>query len=262
MLGANVWPDFYSIITGSRKDRKNFEWNARIEFTPTIFGFKPELAGAITGKVADTYLGSKDVLTIGLGYHAETHTPEAQVIIYEDWHTEKKRYKLDPLKRKGWTVDVMVEKRFSNLFSGLVSNFQAGYISLKNAYYYNDFQWNGKSWINDSFQIKKGDVSFWYAAGQLLWDRVFLFGKPAIAFKYEKLTGDGEWTDGRELRKNLTVENFGVAFNYYIKGQATKVSLGVVQPWYKDALKHALENGQVRFKDSITDWYLMFQFYF
>jgi len=233
-----------SSVTGKLNDKKNFEWNARIEFTPTMLGFKPESAATTTAKIGDTYLGSKDVLTLGLGYHTETHTPKASTTVGD-------------LKRKGWTVDAMFEKKYGNV----VPNLQIGYISLDKTHYYNRYQWNGTAWINNLTQVKKGDSDIWYVTGQLLFDQVVWLGKPAIAFRYEKITGDGQWTDNATLKKDLTTETFGLAFNYYIKGQAARISLGFDQTKYKDALKYFLKQGSSSTKkeDSITDWYLYLQ---
>jgi hypothetical protein len=236
------WGD--SSQVGKVNDKKNFEWNARIEFTPTMLGFKPESAATITGKIADTYLGGRDVFTIGLGYHTETHTPKYNASVGD-------------LKRKGWTVDAMFEKKYGNV----VPNLQIGYISLDKTHYYNRYQWNGTAWVNPV--VKKGDADIWYITGQLLFDQVVWLGKPAIAFRYEKITGDGQWrsADNATLKKDLTTETFGLAFNYYIKGQAARISLGFDQTKYKDALKNFLKtpSGGVKREDSITDWYLYLQ---
>jgi hypothetical protein len=243
-LSSNNWG--LLVVPDKMNDKKNFEWNARIEFTPTMLGFKPELAATIPSKVADTYLGSKDVLTIGFGYHAETHTPKLVVVDL----LEGNQYKLGDLKRKGWTVDAMFEKKFGSL----VPNLQIGYISLDKTHYYADYA-KGK--------FKKGDSDFWYVTGQLLFDQYVGLGKPAIAFRYEKIKGDGQWTDGTIIKKDLTTETFGLALNYYIKGQAAKVSFGFDQTKYKDALKYALKKGSdTKYEDSITDWHLDFQVQF
>jgi hypothetical protein len=210
------------------------EWNARIDFTPTMLGFKPESAATIGAKVADTYLGAKDVLTIGLGYHTATHTPKARILGND----------VGDLKRKGWTVDAMFEKKYGNV----VPNLQIGYISLDKTHFYRDFT---------TGTVKKGDTDVWYVTGQLLFDQCVWLGKPAIAFRYEKITGDGQWSDRTILKKDLTAETFGLAFNYYIKGQAARVSVGFDHTKYDDALKHYLKAGNK--EDSITDWYLYLQ---
>jgi hypothetical protein len=235
---------------------KNFEWNARIEFTPTMLGFKPESAATITAKYGDTYLGSKDVFTVGLGYHAETHTPKATVVASgkDEGEPFTETYNLGDLKRKGWTIDAMFEKKYGNI----VPNLQIGYISLDKTHFYYDYK-------KDAF--KKGDSDIWYVTGQLLFDQVMWLGKPAIAFRYEKIKGDGQFyyydenTDTEIIKKDLTTETFGLAFNYYIKGQAARISLGFDQTKYKDALKYFLKtpSGGVKKEDSITDWYLYLQ---
>jgi hypothetical protein len=234
------WTGFPKDAAIKMNDKKNFEWNARIEFTPTMLGFKPESAATTTAKIGDTYLGSKDVFTIGLGYHTETHTPKYNATVGD-------------LKRKGWTIDAMFEKKYGNL----VPNLQIGYISLSDSHYYKKFDPANLS----SYVVKKGDSDIWYITGQLLFDQVAWLGKPAIAFRYEKITGDGQWTDGTILKKDLTAETFGLAFNYYIKGQAARISLGFDQTKYKDALKYFLKNGdsKTKYEDSITDWYLYLQ---
>jgi len=236
----DTFPYDYQQTPGTKANNlKNFEWNARIEFTPTMLGFKPESAATTTAKIGDTYLGSKDVFTIGLGYHAETHTPKAYI---ED--------NLGDLKRKGWTIDAMFEKKFGNL----VPNLQIGYISLDKTHYYVDYE---------KERFKKGDSDIWYVTGQLLFDQVMWLGKPAIAFRYEKIKADGQYydPDAEIIKKDLTTETFGLAFNYYIKGQAARISLGFDQTKYKDALKYFLKygNSKTKYEDSITDWYLYFQ---
>ena len=239
-IGSFGWMD--EVFTSSKiNDKKGLEWDARIEFTPTMFGFKPESAATITSKVADTYLGAKDVLTIGLGYHTEKHSPK---ITLGDETIETIS---GELKRKGWTIDAMFEKKFG----ALVPNLQIGYISLDKTHYYIDYAKD---------KVKKGDADIWYITGQLLYNQYVGLGKPAIAFRYEKTTADGQWTDGSVVKKNLTVKTFGIALNYYIKGQAARVSLGFDQTKYKDALKYALKERES--EDSITDWYLNFQLQF
>jgi len=238
-----------SILSGSKvNDKKNFEWNVRIEFTPTMLGFKPECAATTTAKIADTYLGARDVLTIGLGYHTETHTPKNDATMNDT----------GSLKRRGWTVDALFEKKFGTV----VPNLQVGYIKFDDSHYYNKYLWNGSHY--NASQVKKGDSDIWYIQGQLLFDQVVGLGKPAIAFRYEKISADGQWRDSNytTVKKDLTVETFGLAFNYYIKGQAARISLGFDQTKYKNALKHSLktpDNNGVKREDSITDWYLYFQ---
>jgi hypothetical protein len=256
--GSSTLLDFKQTPGTKANNLKNFEWNARIEFTPTMLGFKPESAATTTAKIGDTYLGAKDVFTIGLGYHAETHTPKSTVV-----DEDGNKYNLGDLKRKGWTIDAMFEKKFGNL----VPNLQIGYISLDKTHFYPKYQWNKNDEEYQLVGFKKGDSDIWYVTGQLLFDQVVGLGKPAIAFRYEKIKGDGQYlyfneaTDTEILKKDLTAETFGLAFNYYIKGQAARISLGFDQTKYKDALKYFLkyENSKTKYEDSITDWYIYFQ---
>ena len=246
----NGWGNVTRTPGTKANDLKNFEWNARIEFTPTMLGFKPESAATITSKINDTYLGRRDVLTIGLGYHTEKHTPKARVVASGEilGIPTSRTHELGDLKRRGWTVDAMFEKKYGNV----VPNLQIGYISFDNTHYYADY-------LNAKF--KKGDSDIWYVTGQLLFDQVAWLGKPAIAFRYEKIEGDGQYRYRGDTKKDLTAETFGLAFNYYIKGQDARISVGFDRTKYKDALKYFLKtpSGGVKREDSITDWYIYFQ---
>lgn len=212
-----------------RKDEafKGLQWVARVEFTPTMLGFAPESTSSAAGKVSDTYLGKKDVLTIGLGYYKEK--------LYDKESTYKESLEVD-----GWTADLFFEKKFGCW----VPNLQVGYIKLNDSHFYNETTW------------KKGDTSLWYAQGQLLYDAVVGFGKPALAIRYENVEADGVASD----KKDFAFDRWGVAFNYYLKGQAAKVSLGFDKVEYDDAAKAYLENlPNNKKEDSITDYYLYIQ---
>lgn len=226
--GATGWAGTQG--TGKLNDKKNFEWNARVEFQPLMLGFKPDSAATITAKSADTTLGAKDIFVIGLGYHKEKHTPKLTQLNNKD------------LDRTGWTIDATFEKKYGNL----VPNLQAGYISLDETHGYL------KSGVP-----KKGDTDIWYVQGQLLFDQVVGLGKPALAIRYEKTEADGEYN----TKKDLELDRWGVAFNYYIKGQAARISLGFDNVKYKGAAKEWLKYGDQNTKkeDSITDWYLYLQ---
>lgn len=213
-----------------RKDEafKGLQWVARVEFTPTMLGFAPESTSSAAGKVSDTYLGKKDVLTIGLGYYKEK--------LYDKETTYNESLEVD-----GWTADLFFEKKFGCW----VPNLQVGYIKLNDSHFYNETTW------------KKGDTSLWYAQGQLLYDAVVGFGKPALAIRYENVEADGVASD----KKDFAFDRWGVAFNYYLKGQAAKVSLGFDKVEYDDAAKAFLKYNDPtsEYEDSITDYYLYIQ---
>lgn len=198
------------------KQNKNFEYAIRIEFTPTMYGFSPE-GDSITGTVKDTYLGKKNVLTIGLGYDYEK-VLDSNVLG-------------KGLTRKAWTVDALVEKK-----CGLwVPNLQLGYININDSHF------------KDLSPLKKGDTDAWYAQAQILYDQVVGFGKPALALRYDDVEADEDWR----------VRRWGLVLNYYLKGEAARVSLGFDNVSYKDDAKDFLKaNG---LEDKITNWYLYFQ---
>jgi hypothetical protein len=214
-----------------------------------MLGFKPDSAATITAKSAYTTLGAKDIFVIGLGYHKEKHTPKLTQLNNKD------------LDRTGWTIDATFEKKFGNL----VPNLQLGYIALDETHGYYKYTWNGTQWLNST---KKGDTDIWYVQGQLLYDQVVGLGKPALAIRYEKTKADGEYiynlnTPGYH-KKDLDIDRWGVAFNYYIKGQAARISLGFDNVKYKGAASAWLKGSgnptlAIKKEDSITDWYLYLQ---
>jgi len=152
-------------------------YTVRLQFTPTMLGFKPE-----TGyTVSDTYLGKQNVLSIGFGYRVVGRSSPSE-------------------DTKMWTVDMLYEQKFGDI----VPNLQVGYINQK------DTRGNANE---KAKQL--------YAQGQLLYDQVVGFGKPALAVRFEQ--NKNELPAGTSPKVN----RFGVWGHYYIKGQAAKVSLGV-----------------------------------
>jgi hypothetical protein len=229
-------------------------WNARVEFQPLMLGFKPESAATPYAKVKDTYLGKKDVLTIGLGYFS---AKERKSYWNEKWNDNWKDLKdwiekrnitipsySDKLKRKdrdvdGWTVDFMFEKKFGDI----VPNLQAGYVSLSDTHL-------------NPITYKSEDSDGWYVQGQLLYDQVVGFGKPAIAVRFNTSTHENAYNINNRA-KDAKLDRWGVALNYYIKEQDAKVVLGFDYLKYRDGAKDYLKN--IRFEDSLTDWYLLMQ---
>lgn len=89
--------------------------------------------------------------------------------------------------------------------------------------------------------VKSKDSSAWYAQGQLLYDQMVGFGKPAIAVRYDSTTNDDKFTT-----KDAKLNRWGVAFNYYIKGQNARVSLGFDNVKYKDGLQGCSKSSWIR----------------
>jgi len=95
---VNVDKDDNSI---GKKD--NLAFAGRIQFTPTMLGYKAEKGFTL----ADTYLGRQNVLTIGIGYNTQK---------WDDGAGNSKT-------AKSWTVDAMWEQKFGDI----VPNLQLGY---------------------------------------------------------------------------------------------------------------------------------------
>jgi hypothetical protein len=193
---------------------KGLRYTARLAFTPTMLGFKPE--SSLKGTRKDSYLGNKDILTIGAGYSKE-----------EIW---------EGLDNEMYAVDTFFEKKYG----GIVPNLGFGYIEAKETH-----KIDGKS----------QDSAFWFVQGQLLYDEVVGFGKPAIGAKFERMQSDKAY-----LNKDAKSDRLSVALNYYIKGYSACISLGLDNVQYKDGAKDYLEAENK--EASITDYTLTLQFVF
>jgi hypothetical protein len=88
--------------TISSSTDSNLAYTVRLQFTPTMLGFKGETGYTL----ADTYLGRQNVLSIGVGYRVVG------------------RNGIDP---KMWTADMLYEQKFGDI----VPNLQVGYINQK-----------------------------------------------------------------------------------------------------------------------------------
>ena len=204
---------YYLGVTDGRYDRRtspfganakdNLAYTIRLQFTPTMLGFKGETGYSL----ADTYLGKQNVLTLGVGYRAVKAQTTGLTRDYS------KTAKL-------WTVDMLYEQKFGDI----VPNLQVGYIDAKDVAYRYD---------SATRVVSYGKATQIYAQGQLLYDQVVGFGKPALAIRWEQNknkdlstfdTGTGGTTVGTAQPKNTRV---GVFAHYYIKGQDAKISFGV-----------------------------------
>jgi len=87
--------------------KDNLAFAGRIQFTPTMLGFKGEKGFTL----ADTYLGKQNVLSIGLGYNTQK---------WDDGQGNS-------ATAKAWTVDAMWEQKFGDI----VPNLQLGYQDRK-----------------------------------------------------------------------------------------------------------------------------------
>jgi hypothetical protein len=186
---------------GANNTKDSLAYTMRLQFTPTMLGFKSETGYTL----ADTYLGKQNVLTLGVGYRAVKAQTTGRPFDYSK-------------TAKMFTADMLYEQKFGDI----VPNLQVGYIQAKDV-----------SFGYVAPNVFYGKATQIYAQGQLLYDQVVGFGKPALAIRWEQnknkdlsafdTTGGGT-TLSTDQPKNTRI---GVFVHYYIKGQAAKVSFGV-----------------------------------
>ncbi|NVM22411.1 MAG: hypothetical protein HWN68_11605 [Desulfobacterales bacterium] len=193
---------------------EGLRYTARLAFTPTMLGFKPE--SSLKGTRKDSYLGKKDILTIGAGYSKEEIG--------------------GGLDNEMYAVDAFFEKKYGSM----VPNLGFGYIEARETH---DVAGEPK------------DSAFWFVQGQLLYDEVVGFGKPAIGAKLERMQSDKAYNN-----KDATYDRLSVALNYFIKGYNAYISLCLDNVKYRDGAKDYVEDNNK--EDSITDYSLSFQFKF
>lgn len=185
--------------------KDNLAYTIRLQITPTMLGFKPETGYSLS----DTYLGRQNVHNVGIGYR----------VVKAQTTGLTNNYSRDA---KLFTVDMIYEQKFGDL----VPNLQVGYINAKDVPY-----------VFAAPFVRFGKATQIYAQGQLLYDQMVGFGKPALAIRFEQnknkdlLQLDTNTSGaapapvpGAGEPKNTRV---GVFANYYIKGQDAKVSFGV-----------------------------------
>jgi len=194
--------DFSNLFGANTKD--SLAYTIRVQLTPTMLGFKGETGYTL----ADTYLGRQNVLTLGVGYRVvgvETTGLDAN-------------YSKDA---KMFTADLLYEQKFGNL----IPNLQVGYIDARDVPY----AFTGGN-------VSYGKATQIYAQGQLLYNQMVGFGRPALAIRFEQNKnkdrimfdttnpGAGTTTPIAGEPKNTRV---GVFAHYYIKGQDARISFGV-----------------------------------
>ncbi len=144
----------------SSEDKKGLEYDARIEFTPTMLGFKSE--GTVSdpsSRVRQTYLGDMDTMTFGIGYHHEQHLNGADESIYND----------SSLSRDAWAADFSFEKKFGEYITGL----ELGYMNFDDTHFYES---NG--------DYKKGGAWTTYAGAHLIYGKKIWMGFPGIGVDF------------------------------------------------------------------------------
>ncbi len=89
-----------------RQGKDNLMYVARLQFTPTMLGFKGEKRYGLR----DTYLGRQNVLSFGVGYA-----------------TQKDNRQATSYTTKAWTVDAKHEQKFGDF----IANWEAAYFDVK-----------------------------------------------------------------------------------------------------------------------------------
>ncbi|KPJ67122.1 MAG: hypothetical protein AMJ45_03210 [Syntrophobacter sp. DG_60] len=190
---------------------------ARLTFTPIWLGYNSEIS--IKGTRGDSYLGKEDVLTIGVGYSRE-----------EIW---------DGLDNEMFAVDAFWEKRFGS-GNRYVPMLQFGYIYSKETH---------------KIDGKAEDSQFWWVAGQFLYNKFIVYGRPAIAARFEQMNSDNAYNN-----KDVTYNRFSIFFNYYIKGYSAWFAFGVDHVYYTNGAEdYVLAKHKQR---CMTDFSTYFQFRF
>jgi hypothetical protein len=228
---------YYLGVSDGRYDRRgeffgantkdSLAYTIRLQITPTMLGFKPETGYSLS----DTYLGRQNVLTFGVGYR----------VVGAETIDRSRNYSKDA---KMLTVDMLYEQKFGDI----VPNLQVGYIDAKDvAYRY------------EAPNVLYGNAAQIYAQGQLLYDQVVGFGRPALAIRFEQNTNKdlstfntntGATTVSTREPKNTRL---GVFVNYYIKGQDARISFGVDNV-SRNRDSKSTDNGR-----NFTDFTLYFQ---
>lgn len=204
---------FDKVTAGSQKDKSNLEYDARIEFTPIMLGFKPEeTAKDPSLRTRQTYLGKMDTMTFGIGYHHEKHLNGVDA--YGD----------SSLSRDGIAVDFSVEKKYGELIPGL----EIGYIYLDDNYFYQ----------SSMDHYKKGDSKTWYLDTHLIYDKKIGFGIPGIGFRYEHVQNDGIFNN----KEDLAYSRYGACISYYFKGSANRIGIGFDYVKAEDALQEYIKH--------------------
>jgi hypothetical protein len=235
----------------------------RVEFTPTMLGFTPETKTTGRGWLHDTYLGKKgDKLTIGLSYFSQdVAVVDAEVVpdiiagrvvggalipgVKDSTLNTLGRRAIAALKDvaeeldvDGWNVDIFLEKKLG-----------PAVINLEGAYtYFDDSHLVIKNGVS-----KKEDSYYWYIQGQIMYDGVVGIGKPALYAKYEYIEADGPHDD-------LEMYRYAVGINYYIVGNAARLTVGVDYVRYDDLAEDYLKANH--WEDDITDIYVQAQIMF
>jgi len=219
------WDDVSTVK--NYEDKSGFEYDIRIEFTPTFWGFNSEnTVFQPHQREAETYLGKMDFMTIGLGYHHEKHLDSV----------DKATYGTSDLERDAWAVDIAFEKTFGKKY---IIGGETGYMYFDDTHLYETL--NG--------EYKKGDAWTWYISGHFTYGKKIGMGYPGIGFRYEYINIDGKYNN----ENDLVYDRYGLCFDYWFT-RSTRIAVGIDFMKAKDALEKYFEDNN--WNDSTTNWYV------
>jgi len=184
----------------SMNAKGNLKYGIRVEFTPTMLGYKNS-SGFVD---QDTFLGALNNLTIGLGYEQQKLDCNGTGGLCGPNNSS--------LTPKYYDVDANWEQKFGDF----VPQLQLGWAEKKDL-------------MGTSYGNVKSDGYYVQLAG--LYDQVVGLGKPGIAFRWENSKVD--YANYLTLNgQSAKINRYSIFVNYYIAGEAAKLSLGadIVDP--------------------------------
>ena len=209
----------------------NLKYGIRVAFTPTMLGYKNSSGFGDQ----DTFLGALNNLTIDLGYEQQkldcsgvnANNNTALYYMCDNGKTSS-------LTPKYYNVDAIWEQKFGTF----VPQIQLGYAEKQ-----------------DLMNVGYGNVKStgYYVQIAALYDQMVGIGKPGIAFRWENSKVD------YVLPSSAKIDRYGIFVNYYMAGEAARISFGadIVEP--DSNLKNvSLPNGGGYLKN-FTDWTLALQ---
>jgi hypothetical protein len=212
----------------------NLKYGFRIEFTPTMLGYKGE-PGYVD---KDTYLGQRNTLTFGFAYQQQ------KIDCSGTWLNTTNQTNIcngqtSSTTAKAYTFDVLWEQKFGDF----VPNFQAAWLDQKDLGY-----------AKAGSSVDQPEAEGYYLQTQLLYDRYVGLGKPALVLRYEEDENKNYYSVNNNF-VDAKVSMTDIFFNYYIDGENANISLGaqIVNP--DGALEAATANGNKQLKN-FTDYTL------
>ncbi len=145
----------------------------RLQFTPTMLGFKPE-----TGYVnKETYAGKKDTLQVGLSFFTQDYKDVTGGTAYDTANS--------------WGLDVLWEQNLGTV----TPNFSIGYVDHKN--------FKG---------VKNDDRKGYLVQGGIMLNQVIGFGKPAVVARWIQSKCDGSACTLGTQKPELTTFGVGINY--------------------------------------------------